>query len=160
WDSQNNKKLLDKMPAVYRVGFEPKGETRTYYQGFAGKRTVFEPGTALKIFAITDGTSNTLGVVEAGPPVEWTKPADLPYDPQKPLPKLDGPFTNVLIGAMMDGCVHSLKQNLDEKTLRILIERDDGTPIADGKDLHARFTLTREEMADVQKVFKQNEKLI
>jgi RNA polymerase sigma factor (sigma-70 family) len=160
WDGEHNKKLIAKMPAVYRVGFEPKGATKTYYQGFAGKRTVFEPDADIKLPAIPDGTSNTLGVVEAGPPVEWTKPADLPYDPQKPLPKLDGPFTNVLMGAMMDGSVHALKRNLGEKTMRLLIERDDGTPLPDGKDLHARFALTKEELAGVQKVLKQSEKAI
>ena len=45
---------------------------------------------------ITDGTSNTFGVVEAGPPVAWTKPADIPFDPKKPFPKLVGPYTNAL----------------------------------------------------------------
>src|SRR5262249_18174938 len=65
WDSDHNKKLLDKMPDLYRVGFEPKGETKTHYQGYAGVGSVFEPGLAMKMFNITDGTSNTLGVVEA-----------------------------------------------------------------------------------------------
>ena len=78
----------------------------------------------------TDGTSNTLGVVEAGPPVEWTKPADIAYDPKKPLPKLDGPFTNVLIAATADGAVHTFRRDLDETTLRRLIERADGEPVS------------------------------
>ena len=39
-----------------------------------------------------DGTSNTGLVFEAGEPVIWTKPADLPFDEKKPLPKLGGMF--------------------------------------------------------------------
>ncbi|HJZ89777.1 MAG TPA: sigma-70 family RNA polymerase sigma factor, partial [Gemmataceae bacterium] len=35
WDSEHNLKLLARMPEVFRVGFEPKGATHTYYQRFA-----------------------------------------------------------------------------------------------------------------------------
>src|SRR5262245_326487 len=44
WDSENNKKLLAEMPDVFRVGFEPKDTTKTYYQAFAGPGKVLEPG--------------------------------------------------------------------------------------------------------------------
>ncbi len=83
WDSENNKKLLADMPELFKVGIEPKDATKTYYQGFAGPGTIFEPGQKLTFAQIPDGTSNTIAVVEAGPSVEWTKPADLPYDPKK-----------------------------------------------------------------------------
>ena len=36
WDGEHNKKLLAKMPDVYRIVPEAKGATRTYYQGFSG----------------------------------------------------------------------------------------------------------------------------
>src|SRR5205823_13461834 len=35
WDSPHNFKLLAKMPDVYRVAFDPKDATHTYYQRFA-----------------------------------------------------------------------------------------------------------------------------
>ena len=34
WDSEQNLKLLARMPSVFRVGFEPKDATHTYYQRF------------------------------------------------------------------------------------------------------------------------------
>jgi len=159
WDSENNKKLLAKMPAVYRVGFEPKGTTRTYYQGFSGPGAMFEPGKDIKFASVTDGLSNTLAVVECGPPVEWSKPADLPYDPKKKLPKLELPFKNTLIVGMGDGSANALKPDLDEATLRLLIERADGQPVSVA-DLVAKFPLDKEELKSAQDVLKRNEKMI
>ena len=52
-----------------------------------GKGTAFpQDGTKVKIADITDGTSNTIMVVEADDEaaVPWTKPADLPADPKQP----------------------------------------------------------------------------
>src|SRR5204863_4655774 len=112
WDSDHNKKLLAKMPDVFRTGVEPKDSTKTYYQGYAGPGTIFEPGKKLTFVNVTDGTSNTLAVVEAGPPVEWTKPADIPYDPNKAVPKREGPFKNMMLAATADGAVHTLRPDL------------------------------------------------
>ena len=129
WDSDTNKKLLAKMPDVYKVGIEPKGATETYYQGFAGPGTAFEPGKKLTLASVTDGTSNTVGVIEAGPPVEWTKPADIAYDPKKPFPKLDGPFRNVVMAGMMDGSAFPFKPDLKPEVFRDFVERADGSVV-------------------------------
>ena len=42
-------------------------------------------------------------IVEAADPVPWTKPADVVYDPQRPLPKLGGLFRDRIQVALMDG---------------------------------------------------------
>jgi hypothetical protein len=147
------------MPEVYRVGFEPKDATKTYYQGFAGPGTVFEPGKKIKFTDILDGTSNTIAVIEAGPPVEWTKPVDIPYHPKLPLAKLDGPFSNVILGGMGDGSAHAFRTDFDEKQFRWLIERDDGNVI-DLDKLHAKLPLTKEELKSVGEMLAKNEKLL
>jgi predicted nuclease with TOPRIM domain len=100
-------------------------------------------------------------VVEAGPPVPWSKPADLPFDPQKPLPKLAGPFANALHVAMMDGSAHALKRNLDAKVLRALIIMNDGTPTPSLKELHAATPAdTPEEKVRLQKQKEENQQVI
>jgi hypothetical protein len=108
WDSENNKKLIEKMPKVFapiRVKAKP-GET--FYRGFTGEGTVFEAGAKYGIAQIPDGTSNTVGVVEAGEPCVWTKPDDIPFDPKKELPKLGKLFDGDFHVAMMDGAVYKV----------------------------------------------------
>jgi len=160
WDSEHNSKLLARMPSTYRIDIQQKDATKTYYQVFAGPGTMFEPGKKVKLQDIQDGTSNTIAAVEAGPPVEWSKPADIPYDPKNPLTKLEGPFANVMHAAHGDGSARAYPRDVPEKTLRLLIERNDGQVIPDLDKLRPRFPLTKEEVKSAEDFIKRNEKLI
>jgi len=65
--------------------------------------------------------SKTLLVVEAAEPVPWTKPEDLPYSPDQPLPKLGGLFIKKGFRVMMaDGGTRWLPDDIDEKTIRAM----------------------------------------
>ena len=86
-------------------------------------------GKVSSVASITDGTSNTGLVFEAGEPVIWSKPADLLLDEKKALPKLGGLFDGECHVAMCDGSVRRLKKNADEKELRKLITPADGEVI-------------------------------
>ncbi len=211
WDSENNLKLLSKMPDIFRVGFEDKDSSHTYYQAFAGPGTPLHPmpvpgsnagggklgGTGLtgpggggpgpgigtgggsstatpngqpaqanspprvRFADVTDGTSNTFGVIETGPPVPWTKPADIPYDPKKPLPKLAGPFADVLNVALLDGSTYSLRRNIDPKVLRIFIGMNDGEIPPDLNNMRASTQAeTPEEKAELENLVRENQKLV
>jgi prepilin-type processing-associated H-X9-DG protein len=125
WDSAHNKKLLDKMPRVYQaVGDKPTH--LTHYQGFVGKGAFFEGKKGIAIADITDGTSNTIMIVEAANQVPWSKPEDLPYDPDKPLPKLGGLFEGGFNAAFCDGSVRFMSSKIKPQTLHIVIQRNDG----------------------------------
>jgi hypothetical protein len=109
---------------------------------------------------ITDGTSNTLGVVEAGPPVVWTKPADIPFNRSKALTKLVGPFSNALHVVMCDGSAFALKRWIDEPVMKNLITINDGVPIQFAK-LHAALPPeTAEERAKLKKKLDENRQLL
>jgi RNA polymerase sigma factor (sigma-70 family) len=134
WDSPHNKKLLDQMPKLYApVAGQVPDKHSTFYQVFTGKGTVFPGPKAIRIADIIDGTSNTVMVVEGGEAVLWTKPAELPYAPDKPLPLLGGMFVGGFNAAFADGSVRFLKDSIDPKTLRAIITRNGGERVDFGK---------------------------
>ena len=127
WDSENNKKLVEKMPKVYAPvrGKAKAGET--FYQTFTGEGAIFvNHKTKYKIPTIPDGTSNTGLVFEAGEPVVWTKPADIAFDEKKALPKLGGLFDGDFNVVLCDGSVMRIKKPADPTQLKRFIMPADG----------------------------------
>jgi hypothetical protein len=117
WDSEHNKKLIAKMPKVYALtNVEPPEPYTTIYKVFTGKSTAFEDPNGIRIADITDGTSNTFLVVEGAGPVPWTKPEDLPFDPEKKLPKLGGQFDEGFLAALCDGSVRFISAFINPNT--------------------------------------------
>jgi Protein of unknown function (DUF1559) len=127
WDSAHNKDLLARMPRIFAGDEGATAEDfQTPYQVFVGKRAAFEGTKGIPFAGFTDGMSQTLLVVRAPTAVPWTKPADLPYAPDKPLPRLFGDGEGGLEVVFANGRVHTLPRALPEKTLRALITRNGG----------------------------------
>jgi hypothetical protein len=127
WDSPHNKKLLKKMPKVYAPARGKREPYSTYYQVFVGGGAGFELDRLL-IYpgSYPDGLAATIMLVEGATAVPWTKPADLPYDPKKELPKLGGTFADGFHVAMFNGDVHFFRRDFDRKEMRHVITRDGG----------------------------------
>ena len=133
WDSEHNKKLIEKMPKVYAIpGKTPPGGTETHYRVFVGNGAGFDWLMGGKIVNITDGTSNTIMCATAAEAVPWTKPDELAFDPDKDMGKLLGMVVNgrCQVG-MFDGSVRTLKQIPKKNTLNALITRAGGEVIED-----------------------------
>jgi hypothetical protein len=138
WDSEHNKKLLPLMPKIFAAGgSSPPKPDSTHYQAVVGKGTVWElmPDAAaplgakgVGITSISDGTSNTIILVEAADAVPWTKPEDVAFDPQR-TPRLGGLFKGGFHAAFADGRVSFLRQDADPAALRAAFTRNGGEVI-------------------------------
>jgi RNA polymerase sigma factor (sigma-70 family) len=120
WDSEHNKKLLDRMPEVFR---SPAAQTKapaTPYQVFTGQGAPFHEDKGLRLTQFADGTSNTILVVEAGRAVPWTRPDDLAFD-VRALPKLGGVVKDGFHALMADGAVRFFPNGTDQQVLRAAI---------------------------------------
>jgi prepilin-type processing-associated H-X9-DG protein len=156
WDSPHNKPLLARMPRVYAApaDWPPKEPYATHYLVFDGPGAAFDSdknrglqpfplvapgpggqqamtGNAVIRFpgSFTDGTSNTFLVVEAADAVPWSKPADLPWDPRGPLPKLGGLSYGGFNASFADGSVRFLPTSTNDAAIRAAVT------IAGGEDV-------------------------
>jgi hypothetical protein len=130
WDSEHNKSLLSRMPEVYRSPSSQHDKFASSYYVFTGPATIFAGSQGTGLAEITDGTSATLLAVEAERDIPWTKPEDIPYDSNRPLPQLGGlSVENGILAARADGSVQVISQAIDEQILRRLIEKADGQSV-------------------------------
>ncbi len=65
-------------------------------------------------------------MVEAGNPVIWSQPGDLPFNAKLPLPGLGGLFDGDFHTLLCDGSVYLLKKNPNDAEMKKLITPDDG----------------------------------
>jgi hypothetical protein len=130
WDSDNNKKLIAKMPNLYALPYSEGKPGETNYRVFVGNGAVFDMVQGTKLTQITDGTSNTLFVFEATESSPWTKPDEIEFDPTKPVHKHfrfeKDTVCNILMG---DGSVRSMSKMVTDDLLKLVIQKDDGMPI-------------------------------
>jgi hypothetical protein len=125
WDSEHNKKLIEKMPKVYAPVRGPTDGERTFYQVFTGSHGLIQSGKKATFATVTDGLSNTLLCAEAAKPVVWTKPDDLVFN-GKELPALGGLFDGRFHAAMGDGSVRRFKKGISAATLTAMITPNGG----------------------------------
>jgi hypothetical protein len=143
WDSEHNRALIARMPAVYRGPGSELEEGKTNYVAPRGERTILvapnedQVGRAVPLGTrmrdVLDGTSNTIAVVEANDEsaVIWTKPDDWEYDEQDPIDGLLGLREGGFMALLTDGSVRFISALVDPRMLNALFTRDGGEPIGD-----------------------------
>ena len=136
WDSEHNKKLLDKMPdifSIYPVAALAPQNMRGHTTVLApiGEGTMFGGNKPVPLGLVKDGLSNTIFFVEVKPDhaMPWTAPLDYKFPLNNPAEGLaigaDGQF----LCAMGDGSVTLLPGNLPKDTLLHLFQMNDGQVI-------------------------------
>jgi hypothetical protein len=131
WDSPHNKKLIEKMPKAYRSPASNAPPGKTNYLTVRGKDTAFPGDKGVKLSEITDGTSNTIAVVEASDKraVVWTKPDDFEFNDKNPIDGLVGLWPGGFQAVCCDGALHFISRTVDPKTLKNAFIRNDGNPV-------------------------------
>ena len=129
WDSEHNKTLIPLIPKTLRSPRQAAAlKDRTTYLAPLGKGLVWEEPKGLKIAQITDGTSNTIALVEADDEraVIWSKPEDITIDPKNPAAGLLGHYGGGFHAAMADGSVRFIGKGIDPMNLWALFTRAGG----------------------------------
>lgn len=114
WDSPHNLKLLATTPTSYFCleGYRRRQPGTTYFQVFIGKGTPFEGREGCRLKDISR-RSYTILVVEAATAVPWTKPEDIPYDADQPLPEFGGLFKEYFWVLFADGGSTTVRPGFD-----------------------------------------------
>ena len=114
------------MPGVYRSPNSGAAPGKTNYLTVRGEKTIFSGGKGTRIADITDGTSNTIMVVEANDEkaVPWTKPDDFEYDENNPAKGLGGLHPSVFLAGFADGHVESIPNSIPADVLKAFFTRN------------------------------------
>ena len=141
WDSEHNRQLIEQMPAFYLDPSSPKYTPEmghTHYLGIKGENAAFNPGPeGNKIRTFTDGTSNTLMVLQVNDEraTIWTQPDDWELNEGNPLAGLvPGIHPTIFNAAFTDGSVRSFANDLDIDVFKKAITRS-GREVFDWRQL-------------------------
>jgi hypothetical protein len=132
WDSLHNKRLLKKMPMALRVNpGNSSGRVNYYYRGYmpwkttthilAGETTLFTGNQGVRP---ADVVRPIVLLAHINDREEyWTKPANIAYASDKPLPDFYGMYGTSIKVMLTDGTFRTIEKSMNEKEVRALIER-------------------------------------
>jgi type II secretory pathway pseudopilin PulG len=137
WDSEHNKKLIPLMPKLY---LDPSSrmstaDGKTHYLGVRGEGRAFtDAQEGRKLASITDGTSNSIAVVQTGDAaaVIWTKPDDWQPEENNLMKPFDRLHPTGFLAAYCDGRVSFIGYDMDRSIFKALLTAEGGEAIPPG----------------------------
>jgi hypothetical protein len=131
WDSPHNKPLSEILPSVYIDPSAPLEPGQTVFQAAVGDEFIFETDEEVGFRNVTDGTSNTIMVMEVGREnaVIWSKPDDIAIDLDDPLAGLGNAHLGGFHVLMSDGAVRFIANSIDVETFKALLTRAGGEAV-------------------------------
>lgn len=120
WDSEHNREVTRHIPMIYRHPSDAGPVTNSCYFVVTGDETPFA-ATGARLEEISDGTSNTICVVEANPGIHWAEPRDLEFAQDNLLERVGGFTSGGFNVSLCDGSVLFLSKSIGEEVLRQLL---------------------------------------
>ncbi len=132
WDSPHNKALIARMPEVYRCPSSKAGAGLTTYLAPRGPKAMFQGPKGVTIRDVTDGTSNTILVVDAGDEkaVPWTKPEDWEVGEAPTVEGLLGHHPEGFNTVFADGSARFVRGTVHKQVLRALLTISGGEVVS------------------------------
>jgi prepilin-type processing-associated H-X9-DG protein len=136
WDSPANARLQSPLPRIYSCPSHPAppGSVNSCYATIVGDNTALGDNKCVKVREITDGTSNTLLVVEAcGLNIPWMKPQDIDANTMSSAVGDPNGISSDHLGGvhvlLADGSVRFVSKNTDPNIVKSLVTRNGGEVI-------------------------------
>lgn len=127
WDSPENQAISATMIKVFQDPAD-SNNSNCDYVFVTGPGTVFEGSKPIGMAEITDGTSNTILMVQtATGPSNWAEPTD--WNASTPVPK--GSHPNVVLVLFADGSVRAINPQQMQNAVKSLSQRSDGQAVPD-----------------------------
>jgi hypothetical protein len=122
WDSRHNFAVASAyMPPIYRDPLDPKGIRRTPYRVFVGNGAPFEWCQGPRLNEQAGGARKTILIVEAAEKVFWSKPDELEFHPDRPLPPLGRGDRAEFYAVFGDERVRRLAHATPEEQIKALV---------------------------------------
>jgi hypothetical protein len=124
WDSEQNKKLIRRIPPSFRETQDDLNKGTTPFQAPVGLATIFPPGgTGTNSIQIINELSNTIMIVKVPEDKSaiWTKPEDWEIDVNLSAKDLLKGFTNAIVFACADGEVKTMPLKVAEDNIKSML---------------------------------------
>ena len=129
WDSPHNSKVTAQVPSAFAHPDSTSATAASYF-AVVGEETIFTPdGKGATLGGISDGTSNTILLVEAKRDIHWAKPQDIEFAKSGLLESLGGFHAGEFAACRADGSVVALPFSMGDKTLTELLTARGGEVI-------------------------------
>ena len=141
WNSEFNSELTRNMPAVFRHPNAKLDSTSSSYFVVTGKKTVFPDLSAnangkphskgVGFRQISDGSSNTVMLVESNKASHWAEPVDIAFRETGLKKEFGGLSPNGMNVVFCDGSTRFLDKSISEKLLVQLLTRSGGEIVSE-----------------------------